>query len=353
MDARAARPRSGPVAVRLSDPGELASAVPHLLGFRPAESVVLLSLVGERGSRLGLTVRADIPPAEHGIATARQLAAKVLSDRPSGVVAVVVSEAPDGADGLPHRGLLRDVVVALAGHAVPMAEALLVRGGRWWSYDCPGRCCSPGAGTPLPGGVSELEVAAVASGVVVERDRDALAGRIARPGAQARQAMAEACAQVAVACADGIVERGWDVVAEESWTAVLGALARSRPGPPTASAPLTDREVARLLWGLRDRAVRDRALELALGPDAVAAEQLWTVCTGRAPVPLDAAPATLLAVSAWLRGDGAMADVALSRALAGSPDYTLARLLAQALDACVRPAELRALIRRAAAGGAA
>jgi hypothetical protein len=45
-----------------------------------------------------------------------------------------------------------------------------------------------------------------------------------------------------------------------------------------------------------------------------------------------------------LRGDGAMADVALNRALSGEPGYALARLLAQALAACMRPAELRALI---------
>ena len=54
------------------------------------------SLVGEGGSRLGLTVRADIPPVEHGSTLARGLAGKVITDRPSGVVAVVVSEAPDG-----------------------------------------------------------------------------------------------------------------------------------------------------------------------------------------------------------------------------------------------------------------
>ena len=73
------------------------------------------------------------------------------------------------------------------------------------------------------------------------------------------------------------------------------------------------------------------------GADAPAAEILWTECTRRAPAPLDAAPATLLAVSAWLRGDGAMANVALARALAGEPGYALARLLAQALAACVPP----------------
>ena len=126
---------------------------------------------------------------------------------------------------------------------------------------------------------------------------------------------------------------------------VLDALARSRPG--VAPARLSDQEVARLVWGLRDQAVRDRALGLALGPDAAAAEQLWTEVTRRAPAPLAAAPATLLAVSTWLRGDGAMADVALTRALAADPGYTLARLLARALSSCMPPAELRGLIREA------
>ncbi len=120
-------------------------------------------------------------------------------------------------------------------------------------------------------------------------------------------------------------------------------LTRCRPGRP--SVPLTDDETARILWGLRDVHVRDRALQLALGQDAAAAETLWTACTRRALPPLNAAPATLLAVSAWLRGDGAMANIALTRALAGDPRYRLARLLAQGLAACLPPAELRRMIR--------
>jgi hypothetical protein len=225
-------------------------------------------------------------------------------------------------------------------------DVILVRGGRWWSYDCPLACCSPGAGTSLPAEVPELAVASVATGVVVEPSRDGLGGRIAPPGPEARRTMAAACARAAVECAAEMDEGGWSTVAERSWTAVVDALARSRPGAPAAPR-LTDQEVARVVCGLRDPQVRDRALQLALGPDAPAAEQLWTECTRRAPAPLDAAPATLLAVSAWLRGDGAMAHVALDRALAGAPDYALARLLAAALAACLRPAELRRLIRDA------
>jgi hypothetical protein len=356
MDActgRPARTDPGRIDVRLTDLGELAASIPHLLGFRPRESVVLVSLTGSQGGRVGLTVRADIPPAEHAGAAAAVLTRGVLTDRPGGVLVAVVSETPDAGtaagcgDGLPHRALVGEVVRALTAQGVPVPDAILVRGGRWWSYDCPRPCCAPGSGTPLPTGVTELEVAAVATGVVVEPDRDALARRIAPPDPGAAHEIAAACARIAVDCAERIRSVGRDEVAGESWTAVLDALVRCRPGAPAARTGLSDTEVARLVWGLRDQALRDRALELALGPDAAAAEQLWTECTRRAPAPLDAAPATLLAVSAWLRGDGAMADVALGRALAGDPGYALARLLGQALAACMRPAELRELIREA------
>jgi len=356
MDARTGRPAApdpGLIDVRLSDLGEVAASIPQLLGFHPHESVVLVSLTGPRASRVGLTMRVDIPAPRHARAVSTALVEGALTDRPGGVLLAIFSENPDlvAATGeeLPHRALVHDLVTGLAAHAVPVRDAILVREGHWWSYDCPRPCCAPGAGTPLPAELTELEVAAVATGVVVERDRAALGARIAPPDRPARDAMAVTCAQVAVECAEDILARGWDTVAEQSWTALLEALARFRPGAPTSGAGLSDREVARLLWGLRDRAVRDRALELALGADAPAAEQLWTECTRRAPAPLDAAPATLLAVSTWVRGDGAMADVALTRALAGDPHYALARLLAQALTACLPPAELRELIRQAVA----
>jgi hypothetical protein len=355
MASRRARrhvPRSERACVRISDPGEIAASLPALLGFRPRESVVLISLSG--GRRVGLTVRGDLPPPEGEAGAVAELARTVRTDGPGAVLLVVVSEAPDvperaggragdgGAAGLPHRGVVHQLVVALAEDGVPVREALLVRAGRWWSYECPRACCAPGAGTPLPDGVSVLEAASVATGVVIERDRSDLVARITGPGGFAGGAMAAACARVAVECSARVLEVGFDEVAEESWSAITTAAARCRPGSPGTG--LTDREVARVVWGLRDRDVRDRALALATGMDAPAAEILWTECTRRTPTPLDVAPATLLAVSAWLRGDGAMANVALTRALAGEPTYPLARLLAQALAGCLPPVELRALI---------
>jgi hypothetical protein len=337
--------------VRISDTGELAAALPHLLGFRPSESVVLIGLGGRSGNRVGLTVRADIPPPEHAADLARFLVRRVRSDKPRAVVVALVSEAPDEAAGplavfrpeagLPHRPLLHELTAALTAAALPVRDALLVRAGRWWSYDCPEPCCAPGGGTPLPRGVTALEAASVVSGTVVENSREDLERRIDDP--VGRAGTREACVRTASMRWAQAAERGWDAVADDAWAAVEEALAACGPGGAERTR-LDDDLVARVVWGLRDIAVRDRALELALTAEPSALEELWTECTRRAPEPLDAAPATLLAVSAWLRGDGAMANVALERALDSDPDHSLARLLAEALARCLSPSDLRAMI---------
>jgi hypothetical protein len=335
--------------VSLADPAEIAAALPYLVGFFPHESIVLVALGGLSGNRVGLTVRADLPARAVSAAVATALARSVATDDPAGVVVAVVTEAPDdraplpGGDdvaGLPHRDVVHDAVVALAGLDIPVRDALLVRGGRWWSYDCPHACCAPGAGEPLPGGVSALAAASAAAGQVVARDRAALEARIAPLDGPARAVMERVTWRLVERRAPASQEDP-DAEARRSWDAVLRAVQRCRP---RESGRLPDREVAGVLWALADLRVRDRALTLALGDDAAAAEVLWTECTRRAPAPMDAAPATLLAVSAWLRGDGAMANVALQRALDSRPTYRLALLLAQGLAACLPPAELRAML---------
>ena len=349
-----------PLTVRLSDPGDIAAALPHLIGFRPQQSLVVVSLHGSVGLRLGLTARVDLPPAQLRRPVLAGLVRSLLTDRPAAVLLAVVSEDDDGTTAppepgrrdavpdLPHRPLVHEAVLAFDAAGLAVRDALLVRRGRWWSYDCSRACCTPRAGTPLPVGTSPLAAAAAVTGQVVEADRAALARRIAPVGFLAAEGMARACDEVGDELARRTAQRGWDAVSDESWTAVLAAVEAAGPG---SVQRLTDREVARLAWGLRDVDLRDRALRLALGPSAAAAEVVWTELTRRAPSPLDAAPATLLAVTAWVRGDGALANVALERALASEPSYTFAGLLRTALDACMRPAEVRRLIREATGPG--
>ncbi len=69
---------------------------------------------------------------------------------------------------------------------------------------------------------------------------------------------------------------------------------------------------------------------------------LWTDITRRAaPAPAPAAaPATLLALTAWRQGQGALASVALDRALAADPHYRLAHLIDHALFHGIPPTAL-------------
>ncbi|HWR46990.1 MAG TPA: DUF4192 family protein, partial [Pseudonocardiaceae bacterium] len=67
------------------------------------------------------------------------------------------------------------------------------------------------------------------------------------------------------------------------------------------------------------------------------------------PAPERAEPAALLALSAYVRGDGALAGVALDAALHACPQHSLSGLLRAALDAGLPPELLRSIAADAAA----
>jgi hypothetical protein len=69
--------------------------------------------------------------------------------------------------------------------------------------------------------------------------------------------------------------------------------------------------------------------------------RLWTDLTALARPGHVAAPASLLAFVAWQASDGALANVALDRALADNPRYSMAGLLRAALDCGAPPSVAR------------
>ncbi len=117
------------------------------------------------------------------------------------------------------------------------------------------------------------------------------------------------------------------------------------------ATPLADEEVVALTIALGDMWVRDRCLAFAIGPQVMAAERLWTELTRVTPIPERAQPAALLAFSAYLRGDGALASVALDQAEEAHPNHRLASLLRGALDAALPPEQLTRMILNASRSG--
>jgi hypothetical protein len=112
---------------------------------------------------------------------------------------------------------------------------------------------------------------------------------------------------------------------------------------------LSDGIVAEVASALCDHRVRDSCLPWCIGSGAAAAERLWLALVRATPAPERAEPAALLALTAYLRGDGALASVALEAALHACPHHSLSGLLRAALDGGLPPELLRDVARDAAA----
>ncbi|SCG48259.1 DUF4192 domain-containing protein [Micromonospora halophytica] len=312
-------------------PADLVAAVPYLLGFHPADSVVVVAM---RGRRIVFAARADLPDRD----TDPRLPAGHLGDvlaRQDADAATVIGYGPPGRV-TPTVDAVRD---ALAVAGLPVLEALRVTDGRYWSYLCDGVDCCPPDGTPYDPGSSRVSAAAVFAGQVALPDRAALTALVAPgeghdPAAMRRAGRrAEGRLLTLLEQAPAADLLGGRSVRAAGVDAVRAALRRHRRGEQ-----LTDDEVAWLSLLLTHLPVRDHAWERTDGRDEDIS--LWSDVLRRAEDELIAAPASLLAFAAWRAGQGALAAVALERALAVHPDYSLAHLLDDLLRRGVPPSEL-------------
>jgi hypothetical protein len=69
--------------------------------------------------------------------------------------------------------------------------------------------------------------------------------------------------------------------------------------------------------------------------------RLWTDIVRCAAAEFVPAPASLLAFTAWQAGNGALAVIAIERALAADRDYSMAHLLDSAVQAALPPSAAR------------
>jgi hypothetical protein len=127
---------------------------------------------------------------------------------------------------------------------------------------------------------------------------------------------------------------------------ILRVLDRTGTATDTAMPMLTDNEAAAILIGLSDVGVRDACwLRMEQGGSGRGLA-LWGHLVRRAVPPYDAAPLFLLGWAAWRRGDGVLARLAAEQALDADADYRAARLLLDAVDACLDPRSVPKLTAR-------
>jgi hypothetical protein len=329
------------VLVRASSPKELLAVVPHLLGFVPQASLVVIGTAEPR-ERIKVTLRYDLPdPPEAGLAVdiAAHAAAVLRSQRLTAALAVGY-----GSEALvtPVADALRDAT-AMAG--IRLHDILRVQAGRYWSYRCADEACCPAAGTPFDPSNDPNSAALAAAGLDVRADRAAVAAQVAPLGGNTAESMRQATRRAEQHSAQllkkvrksGRIGAAKQLIAAEGLNAVGSAIATYRAGGKFAS----DYQVAWLTVALRDLRVRDDAwarMDPAYADDHL---RLWTDVTRRAQPGHVAAAASLLAFVAWQSGDGALANVALDRALTDDPGYSMALLLRQVIGAGAPPSLAR------------
>jgi hypothetical protein len=231
--------------------------------------------------------------------------------------------------------------VRLRDAGINLHEFLRVEEGRYWSYICTDPACCPTAGVPFDE-ASGPAVAMAAAGQVVLPDRAALAGTIAPPvGSAAKPVRAAAkraetrARELTAAAPDP--RAGRRLLIAEGRSAVAAAIATYREGGTITD----DDQIAWLALTLRSLPVRDDAWARMDPEHTDAHRQLWTDVTRRAPERGVPAPASLLAFTAWQSGKGALANIALERALSAGPGYSMALLLRQALESGAPPSLAR------------
>lgn len=323
--------------IRVSTTGGFLSVVPHLLGFHPDRSLVVVGLDGPRG-RVKLGFRYDLPdpPDPAKSREIAQHAVEVLCQRQ--VTTIIAAGYGPGVLVTPVADALR---AAAREGSVTLRDLLRVEGRRYWSYLCQDPGCCPPEGIPFEGPDHPNARALAAAGMTAHPDRESLAAAVAPVAGQEAESMRRAHQRARRRAEDLIAGVGpadrLRPLVEAGRAAVREAIACYQSG-----SEITDHDqMAWLSLTVADLRVRDDAWARMDPGHREAHRRLWTDLTRRAPESLVPAPASLLAFTAWQSGDGALANIAVERALAADPEYSMAHLIGQALEAGLPPSAAR------------
>jgi hypothetical protein len=314
--------------VPITSPTGIIQVVPYLLGFHPGRDMVI---IGTRPPRhtAKITLRYPLDPA--AVTDQVRHALAVLSTQHYDT-AVAVGYGPEKLV-TPFMDWLHPEAEA---RGIRFTELLRVDTGRkrYWSYLCENPDCCPPEGTSYElttdSGVAELSADDV-SGILASRE--VLAATIGPCTGDEATSM-ERATRKAKRSAAWLLSRaprsgkpaGAYGLALAGITAVQQAIQKCRRG-----GNFTHDEAAWLLVVLKDQWVRDDAWSRMDSAHYRAHLRLWTNLTHLALPGYVAAPASLLAVVAWQGGNGALANVALDRAMTENPDYSMAGILRDAL----------------------
>jgi len=320
---------------QLNRPGALIAAVPAVLGFAPEKSLVLVTIIG---GEMGAVLRVDLSAGffealPEALGHLSGMAAAADADA---AVGVIVDE--HGVDCVMCADMYRDVTdeleEALAERGIELLAVHVVdrvaAGGRWQCADGCGN-----AGVVEDPESSPVTMAAVLDGRRLYARRADLFDVVAVTDARRAEALRPAIEKRAAA----VDYRGRPDA--EVRADIEHAVACATGSPD--GLPLPDDDAVRLACAVTDSRVRDTLYALAVGECAAAAESVWAALARTLPAPWRLEALVLLAFSAYARGDGPLAGVALQAALDVDSEHHMAGLLDSALQAGMRPDRIREL----------
>lgn len=313
----------------------MTAGIPYMIGFPPTNSLVLFTFT--RGAALGIatTMRADLPQPEHVDGLVDHLVKAAKLNEAVAVLAVLVGGGTEEA----QRPLVDTLRKRLEDNDILLVHASWVRaiadGERWQCYVDP--LCTD----ELPDPQTSTWAAAMAiAGNPLYRDREEAAAHLAPDPPETLARREELL--------DKHLRNPQHPYTEADLDADLSLVTNTLANAEASlELPvLTDRQVVRLARALSHQEVKDECMAAALSETPEAAERLWTVLIRALPAPERADPAVLLAMSAYLRGAGVLAAMAVRTALEANPAHETAYLLDAALSQAVPPDHLRTLLFR-------
>lgn len=310
----------------MNSPEEILAAIPYLVGFHVRESIVVLVLTG---SRVVLTARLDAVLDDETDARFSEGVKECAADRIR--VAIEVNQG----DGLVvvgyhhHIEPMREFLATLACEAVErlteggqgLIDVLLVDGQRWYELLSP----EPDAhrGFPLDHDCVPTAAQAVYFGLNALPDRLALEQHVALPTREATDLLGPLYEATVGSIATLRAEERITLM-----TDLLDAAITEGPG---------EQACVQLAVLLADVEVRDAVLLTTDVTNAALRTDVWIPVVGRSIAGYELAPLGVLAMSAWLSGNGALQVICIHRLRGLDPGYRLLGILEQINEAALPP----------------
>jgi hypothetical protein len=279
------------------------------MGFQPEESLIILGIKSEE---ITIAMRFDLQAID-----SEEIITHLKRWESDTALVLTYSKENNGNE------INDEILRALSSTEINVKESLLVTGDLWRSTICQDESCCPAQGKPLP----DINSSVIAAEQVLHghpmpfASRDELQQSLRSSSGD--EVLIESV-RLQIELMDEIDYRKDPKPLQQEGARAIQRLIELSSNQEKIVDPSL---IASALVRLRDLQVRDFALGCITESNLIATIDLWRWIVRIAPKRYVAPAATLLAAAAYERGDGALAQSALDRALETDEEYPLAHLL--------------------------